>query len=676
MDKKASGFKVDLRLLLELGERLISRDEVAVVELVKNAYDADASTVKVMMDRNKIEVKDNGEGMDLGDIVEGWLTIGTVMKKRKEKTTSGRRVLGEKGLGRLAVLRLGKLTTVYTQKKKAPCYKIVMDWEKARRKLETRTFTSMEEMVIGVSQVKENIFPKGHGTDVVIENLNISWEKNRIERLKIFLSRLVEPRADKETKFDIQFLTNGEVVKLEPPEVTTRPHYRLNVTVDSDGRFTGLIEWHIEKSEGTDKVEGRIKSWKTRDDETMSWKTASEGGCGKFSFRVNVWDLDVKELRGWKNDLRRWSGISLVRDSFRVVQPDVDWLGLDLRRVQNPTMRLSTNQVIGAVFISSDTNPSLVDKTDREGVLENESFSMLKETIYQLLDVLERKRYTLRREKGLSHGVIFNYLDTKPLKFIASALPSEKRKEIEEYAANLDKFRNMLEEWILGRDRMATMGMLGARLIHEARSALMKITDNYPLIEKYQDKFDSPLRERLTRMVTGGKMLARIFRELDPFLKFRGKRREDIVLKEVVTALEFLFGPELRKNDTKLENKIPRSIVFRANLTDAYVMLANFLDNATYWLKESKNERRIVEFRAQEENDSLTIEIADNGPGIDPENTDKIFEAGFTTKPGGTGLGLSILRDIVEFYGGKVEVSEDKKLKGALFRVILPLKKE
>ena len=155
-----------------------------------------------------------------------------------------------------------------------------------------------------------------------------------------------------------------------------------------------------------------------------------------------------------------------------------------------------------------------------------ESFNILNGTVYQLLDVLERKRYKLRRGKGLSQGVIFSYLDTKPLKYIAGALPREKKREIEEYATNLDKFRKMLEDWILGRDRMATMGMLGARLVHEARSALMKITDNYPLIEKYQDNFDSPLRERLTRMVTGGKMLARIFRELDPFLRFRGKRRQ------------------------------------------------------------------------------------------------------------------------------------------------------
>lgn len=676
MNNRTDNFRVDLRLLLELGERLISRDEVAVVELVKNAYDADAETVDVIVEEKKIEVKDNGEGMDRNKISEGWLTIGTAIKKQKTRTKKGRRVLGEKGLGRLAVLRLGKKIRIYTLKKGGVCYQIIMDWKAAKEKLKAYTYTPVKEMVIDIIEVEEIIFPDGHGTNIIIEDLNISWEKNRIERLKVFLSRLVEPRKEKGSKFDIQFVTDGGVVKLEPPEITKKPHYSLEVNVDKKGQFSGAIQWHIEKGEGKEEVEGRIKPWKTRDDEKKEWKEISNGGCGAFRFRVNVWDLDARELRGSKDTLRQWSGISLLRDSFRVVQPDVDWLGLDLRRVQNPTLRLSTNQLIGAVFISSDKNPSLIDKTDREGVLESESFDILKGTVNQLLDVLERKRYKIRREKGLSHGVIFNYLDTRPLKYIASALPQERKMEIEEYATNLDKFRNMLEEWILGRDRMATMGMLSARLIHEARSALMKITDNYPLIEKYQDNFDSPLRERLTRMVTGGKMLAKIFKELDPFLRFRGKRRQDIVLREIIDSLEFLFGPELRKNDIKLENKIPEKIIFRANPTDVYVMLANFLDNGIYWLKERKAEVKTIEFRIYEEKDTLIIEIADNGPGIDPENIDVIFDAGFTTKPEGTGLGLSIIQDIVEFYGGKIEVGEDKKLKGALFKVILPLLKE
>ncbi len=668
-------FRVDLRLLLELGERLISRDEVAVVELVKNAYDADAESVKVIIENNKIEIRDDGEGMDDTEILEGWLTIGTSIKKRKTRTKKNRRILGEKGLGRLAVLRLGKKITIYTQKKGKPCYSIIMDWEKAKQKLEAMKYTPMDEMKLDLKKTEEKLFDKGHGTAIIIEELNTSWEENKIERLEIFLSRLVDPRAGEKSRFDINFVTDGKMVKLEPPDITKKPHYLMSVKVDGEGKFSGSLNWNMEKSEGTENVEGKIKPWKTKEGQKRFWKAVSKGGCGEFELQISVWDLDAKELHGSKEILRRWSGISIVRDDFRVVQPDVDWLSLDLRRVQNPTLRLSTNQVIGTVFISSDRNQSLIDKTDREGILENESFEIMKASVYQVLDVLEQKRYKLRRGRALSRGIIFSYLDTKPLKHIATTLPTEKRGEIEDYVANLNKFRDMLDEWILGRDRMATMGMLGARLIHEARGALMKITDNYPLIEKYQDEFESPLRERLSRMVTGGKMLSKVFKELDPFLKFRGKRREDITLREVVNALEFLYGPELRKNNIKIDNKISVKTIFRANMTDIYVMLANFLDNSVYWLKESDTSKKIVKFQGRQEHDSIIIEISDSGPGIELENIDFIFNAGFTTKPEGTGLGLSIVRDIVEFYGGKIETGEDKELKGVNFRIILPLEK-
>ena len=81
-------FRVDLRLLSELGERLISRDEVAVVELVKNSYDADARIVEVRIDENRIEVIDDGEGMGEHEINAGWLTIGTVIKKQRKRAKS------------------------------------------------------------------------------------------------------------------------------------------------------------------------------------------------------------------------------------------------------------------------------------------------------------------------------------------------------------------------------------------------------------------------------------------------------------------------------------------------------------------------------------------------------------------------------------------------------------
>lgn len=666
MKEKGDTFRVDQRLLVELGERLISRDEVAIVELVKNAYDADAKRVEIIIENGKnIKILDNGTGMDMREIREGWLTLGTGIKKRNTKTPSGRRVLGEKGLGRLAVLRLGGKVTIYTRKKGSPCYSLMMDWGEARRRLDRGIYTPISKTKVLINEIEDckSFFPSSeYGTMLEIENLETVWDDEKTDRLRLFLARLVEPEESESSRFKICLTINGKRGEINPQNITKKPHYCLEADVDEKGNFKGNLEWNVENEEGQEEIKDNISLW----------KTVQDGGTGSFRFKVKVWDLDVLE-KGMRSNLRDWTGISLVRDSFRVVQPDIDWLGLNLRRVQNPTMRLSTNQLMGSVFISSDENKHIIDKTDREGVVENEAVTILKASVAQLLDILERKRKNLRKGKALSRGTIFQYLDTAPLKYLARTLPPAQRKEIEGYVARIDEFRQLLEEWILGRDRMATMGMLGARLIHEARSALMKITDNYPLIEKHLNNLNPSVHDHIMRMVEGGRVLSKIFTELDPFLKFRQQRRKDINLRQVVESLVFLFGPEIKKQKIILTNRIPQNITFKAGATDIYVVLANLLDNSIYWLaQEPATKKRIIELRASEENTSLIMNIADSGPGINPEIADSIFEAGSTTKPNGTGLGLAIVRDIIDFYGGKVEVTEDKTFGGALFRIELP----
>lgn len=100
-------FRFDQRLLIELGRQLVSKDEVAVSELVKNSYDADASIVEIRINDDRISIADNGTGINWGTIERGWLVVGTTWKKRHSRSPiRHRRVLGEKGIGRLSAFRL------------------------------------------------------------------------------------------------------------------------------------------------------------------------------------------------------------------------------------------------------------------------------------------------------------------------------------------------------------------------------------------------------------------------------------------------------------------------------------------------------------------------------------------------------------------------------------------
>ncbi len=344
-----TGFRVDLRLLLELGERLISRDEVAVVELVKNAYDADAKKVDVKVEnveKEKIEIKDTGTGMGQEEITDGWLTLGTSMKKRCKRTELGRRVLGEKGLGRLAVLRLGRLITIHTLKHDGVYFKIVMDWDKSKHELVNNNYSPLSQMKLEIKKMDvqdSELFPEGHGTVIVIEKLNALWDDRKIERLKVSLSQLVEPSFDEEQdkdekkpegekKFSINFYLNKKITEIKPPLITKNPHYFLDVDVKATGAVFGKLNWKMGSGQKEELIKDRfITKIKIKQPGKEGGELKyPEQGIGEFKFTLAVWDLDLKDMREYKNTLNQWSGISLYRDGFRVVQPDVDWLGLEL----------------------------------------------------------------------------------------------------------------------------------------------------------------------------------------------------------------------------------------------------------------------------------------------------------------------------------------------------------
>ncbi|HIK81446.1 MAG TPA: histidine kinase, partial [Planctomycetes bacterium] len=115
MKSGSISFQPRARLLKIIGEELISDEVVAIIELVKNAYDADASRVTVdflRTDENDaaIEIRDDGHGMNLNQLLEGWMHPAGSSKRGAgpRRTGKGRRLLGEKGVGRFAADKLGR----------------------------------------------------------------------------------------------------------------------------------------------------------------------------------------------------------------------------------------------------------------------------------------------------------------------------------------------------------------------------------------------------------------------------------------------------------------------------------------------------------------------------------------------------------------------------------------
>lgn len=672
-------FKVDLNLLLELGEELISKDEIAVSELVKNSYDADATVVEVSIQNGSITIADNGNGMNMDTVQNSWLVIGTSFKRRNTKSPMGRRVLGEKGIGRLSAFRLGNSLLMKTRSEGNDLIELAMSIpERASINRSDSQTTSIDSFTSDLStKPSEIIFPhsNSNGTILIISNLRGAWNQDKVTEVKKLLSRLVHPFDVSISNFSISLFFEGVQQPLDPPEQLMNPHYSIDVRVSDEGLYSGEVKYRNERNEiDTQSISGTVTIRNSKE-KRIELPSVGSGGPGAFNFKLNVWDRDAPDLRGWKSDLDYYSGISLIRNNFLVVQPMKDWLELNIRRVQNPTMRLSTNQIMGAIYINSDINKNLLDKTDREGLIEGDALQFLKQAIYFLMDQLEKVRYKVRMGRRLSKGNVLDLIDSKPLRVISNKLPRDSRELILGFADELDRARVEVEELILGRDRMATIGLLASDLIHAGRNALVSITDSYPYIEEHLSDIPESIKGMILNMISSGKILEKLFRDLNPYLKFRTRTETNINMNEMLNMLAGLYQNDFRKSKIELQQDIDENLNLVANQTDILILLTNFIVNSIYWAPKGnlyKSEPKI-RITARREEEGVVIEIMDTGPGIPEEYKDLVFELGVSYKdPPGTGIGLTVNRDIVNHYGGLIDLTCSSEMGGAKFKVILP----
>ncbi|MCL5730748.1 MAG: ATP-binding protein [Candidatus Thermoplasmatota archaeon] len=679
-------FRFDQRLLIELGRQLVSKDEVAVSELVKNSYDADASIVEIRIDEDRISIADNGTGMNWDTIENAWLVVGTTWKKRNSKSPiKQRRVLGEKGIGRLSAFRLGNAIEIRTKSADDKLINLKMKLPMD----ELNVTPSEDEGSSGPLKVEflteddTLSFPgeSNTGTIIGISDLRGKWDQSKVSALRAILSRLLHPFDASISGFSIVFFHMGKPIDLEPDPRLKNPHYSISVLVNGKGEYSGSVSYLDEKSIHIEtKITGVIELKDSMSNQKVRYPSVLEGGCGPISLKLYAWDRDREDFRGLRGTLDDFSGFSLMRDGILAVKPKTDWLGLNIRRVQNPTMRLSTNQIVGAIYIKSDINQNLIDKTDREGLIENEAFEYLKQTVYILMSRLEEIRYRVRRSQRLSKGsALFDILDTQELREVSKGLPDEAKQSVLNIADEMDRKRSDLEELILGRDRMATAGVIAAEFIHSGRNALVPIVDGYRYIEKHMNEVPDELKRMIDSMVEGGKQLAKLFDRMMPYMRFRVRNQTTVLLSDVIDMLRELYEIKLKESNIKLIVDLEPQLSFVANQTDILIMLTNFLVNSIYWAPRGSNPDGVPKIRisARSNEASIIIEFQDSGPGVNEEDTDQIFELGFSLKePTGTGIGLAVNNDIVNRYGGKIELQRTSETGGAKFTVTLPKMRE
>jgi signal transduction histidine kinase len=431
-------FTIDARAILTWGRESIRDTATAIVELVKNSYDAGAKIVELRIfatgaadGEQFICITDDGEGMNEDDIIKKWLCIG-YSSKRTEKVKDGRRRTGEKGIGRISADRLGGTLELRTQKKRFPASGLKVDWSQFEdsgtnvQNVPVDELADLAFMIPVPSEIdkktekyKRPPEPRRNsqtcsGTQLTIKDLRDTWKESDVEELRTSLSVLTPPFGDV-TDFQIRLETdinpsfNGVI---ESPFYKTA-EIELDCKLDKAGNVT--CEFTSRGTSGK-KLTPKVSTYKWSEfvhvanlvTETKENSPPPKLQLGATRVQLLFYPRHSETLRGTDymlSDLRDFldqnAGVKVYRDNIRVApygdpkRAEGDWIGLGDRKARNPAgparkdYRLSPNQLVGAVYITRDGNEGLADTSAREGLIHSDAFYQLKAFVLQCIVQLE-----------------------------------------------------------------------------------------------------------------------------------------------------------------------------------------------------------------------------------------------------------------------------------------------
>ena len=697
-------FRFHSRALAALGRDLVTDDVVAVMELVKNAYDALAAHVQVRIrsvaagsDAPFIEIIDDGHGMDYATIRDVWCVIATPFKKTQSPSKtgeSGRTVTGEKGLGRLAAARLGSKIEVTTRMQGGDVLGFSLNWNDL---LATEV---LEDAEFHVSRLPVDAFDGEHGTKIRIGKLRSPWGKEKIDALRLHLARLVSPFATVKD-FSLRLDTAGEGGKkdledITPPEFMSKPKYSIEGNVDAKG--TILCRYRYRPIDGSN---GRDRELRRTWSEIHGPAIQSDPGCGPFQFEIRAWDLtgaDTRDIADHfpehraqvRRAIRSQQGVSIYRDDILVLPKSDgarDWLGLDLRRVSAVGPRLSTSQVVGCVRITKHDNPAIVDTSDREALVSNSATIAFRSLVLYIVGLLEQERRIDRmdaKQTGTA-SELFASLNAGPLVAKLELLRDrggtvgEAVTAARVFGNELDRSRAVIEKRFGYYNRLAVIGTIAQLVIHEIRNRTTVIGRGLrkagELFKNFPNTVFGKALQLAKESVTALETLADRFAPLAS-RGYRPGRRASVV-EESMDRCCVMLAADIRSRHVTVEIPQGTRTPVRIDPAEIDAVILNLVTNALYWMQRQEEQRRL-RFRVGQgpSVDRVTVSVDDSGPGIDPDDLERVFWPGVTRKPDGIGMGLTVASELVDGHGGKMRTVVPGELGGATFEFDLPLAKK
>lgn len=702
-DPDAIRFSVDAAHIQRLGEQLVSKQETALSELIKNAYDADATEVTLSFTRHgqvggTLRIGDNGTGMTEAIIRSSWMRISTNLKEDEPRSpVFGRTRAGRKGIGRFSVQRLGQRLDFTSKPAGQPVgYRVRFDWDEA-----FRPGVSLSDVFSRIERFEKD--PDDQGTILEIVDLRDAWSQAAIERVWKAVVLL-------QTPFPLATIARAAPDHVEHAISDPGFHVVINdVTQATQTELFSIERSFLDKATATIEagVDGngvgfvRVRSAKLDIDEREESLTRYLA-TGAFSLESRYFIFETSLLGGMSQAAaagmgREFGGVRIYRNGFRV-QPygeaSDDWLRLayDTSR-RNLLVPANNLNFFGHVALSSDANPLLEETSSREGLIENEAFEELRHFTRWALEWAALRVAANRQRKQRAGEKGFTSTRVRPSVMVEQMLRRQGATDdstgsangaargedlhqlaqaVRDYEADVEaKIAASLEYEEMLRI-LASLGLSISVFGHEVKGAESAIQADLMLLDDFIGELpDDQLKRDLQAQHTDLQRTAGRLFDIGGYigaLMSRTESRElrDLSVKGAIDRFIRQFASYMAKQrvtfDVDVKPVEMRTAPMHAAELDS--VLLNFLTNSIKSMKRARVEERRVRIEARRQGRHIAIAFEDNGTGIPDELHERIFDPFFTTTMGeddgvagpGTGLGLKIVSDIAESYGGDVSV--------------------
>ena len=420
-----------------LGVQNFTNAESAILELVKNAYDAEVLNLTIKFNENQLIIEDDGIGMNAEDIKKYWMHIGKSQKKYNiiDKNNKNRVLAGSKGLGRFALARLGENVRLFSKKENDNSVVWTTDWNSSKLDY-------------------DNTFNK-NGTKIIIDNLRDKWGKRKVENLVDFLQKIYN---DDSMKIKLLYNNEEKIIKKHFLEPILGENCTTNINLFYDSIKRNLTieiksdEFQEEAKKNCPNIDLKFQNFIINLSDELK---------GDFDLDNNEIDTVLTEIGDFKaqfyfyiasstqevekflykykiipNPLK--SGIVLYRNAFGIssYEGNKDWLGLGKRARKSPAAashptgawRVRENQLSGMIEIDKKDNKKLQDLSNRQGLEENIYYQVFIEIIIRGIKEFERYRQEIIRKiiKNNKNSLILEKKESIISKIISNPKSLEK----------------------------------------------------------------------------------------------------------------------------------------------------------------------------------------------------------------------------------------------------------